>query len=78
LSRGGEIAIVVEGAHPLGVLFATDEIVQQPTALAFGHGQDTEAEVQDVNGSTLFEVPAMPRRCWQRHLAGGRDDVLGR
>lgn len=51
------------------MLVASYEIIEQLATTAVGYGQDTEAEIDDVDWAARVEVPSMSRSGWKRHLA---------
>lgn len=51
------------------VLVSTDQVAQQVSSLALRNSQHTKPEVEDVDRSSLIEVPAVPRLGGERHLS---------
>lgn len=58
------------------MLLAAKKITQKPSALALGHRQDAEAEVEHIDSTSLVELPPVSGSRRQRHLARRRDDIL--
>ncbi len=48
---------------------SAEEITKKLPSLASGHGEDTEAEVEHVDGAALVELPSMTSRRRKGHLS---------
>jgi hypothetical protein len=58
------------------MVVSAEKVAEKLSHLARGHGQHPEAEIDDVNGTSMFEMPAPADWGGQRHLSGCRNQIL--
>jgi len=51
------------------MVLAAEDVAEQVLRLACGNGEDAEAEIDDVDGTPLVELPPMADGGGNRHLA---------
>jgi hypothetical protein len=57
------------------LVLAAQQVTKELLTLSDWHGEDAEAQVNDVDRATLIELPTMTNFRRKRHLPGCRDDV---
>jgi hypothetical protein len=58
------------------VILAAEDIPEEALCAAGGDSEHTEAQVDDVDGTSVVEMPTVANGGRHRHLARGGDEVL--
>ena len=66
LGSGGSAVDFCERHRIVGV--GWKDLVEQPGSVSLRQGENTEAQVQNIDASSLIETPSMAHRGWKGHL----------
>ena len=58
------------------MVLGTEEVTEQVRTLPGRDREDPKAEIDDVDGASLVQGPAVSNGSGKRHLTGGGDEVL--